>query len=142
MVFFKWKDEYELGLPHIDLQHTMIVNMINELFVSLGSEEADFTAKKTLDKMMLYVEEHFASEETAMQENNYPALEDHLKEHNDFRGKVEKMYRNHQAGDKVAGFELIEFLKDWFQSHIVKVDKEFGKYVYQLSEEARKAFFQ
>ena len=36
MVFFEWKEQYELGLPHIDLQHTMIVNMVNELYMSLA----------------------------------------------------------------------------------------------------------
>lgn len=142
MVFFKWKDEYELGLPHIDLQHTMIVNMINELFVALGSDEVETTTRKTLDKMLMYVEEHFASEETAMRENNYPELEEHLREHAEFRAKVEVLYNRHQADEKVSAFELIEFLKVWFESHIVEVDKRFGIYVNQLSEAARKSFFQ
>jgi len=142
MVFFEWKDEYELGLPHIDLQHTMIVNMMNELFVTLGSSETEETIRKTLEKMLLYVEEHFASEEAAMLENNYPEFDSHFREHEAYRARVKELHQRHHADEKIAAHELIEFLKDWFQNHIAEVDKRFGNYVYTLSEEARIKFFQ
>ena len=140
MVFFKWKDEYELGLPHIDLQHTMIVNMMNELFVDLGSKKAPETIKKTLDKLLLYVEEHFDAEETSMREIAYPDMEAHLREHEKFRKDVEQLIERHKADEYIAASELIEFLKAWLRNHIAEVDKKFGAHVCALSEEAKKSF--
>ena len=128
--------------PAESVTNPTIATVMNELFVTLGSSETDVTIRKTLEKMLLYVEEHFASEEEAMRENKYPDFASHYSEHEAFRAQVKELYHRHQAGEKVAAHELIEFLKEWFQKHIVEVDKRFGNYVYTLSEEARKKFFQ
>ncbi len=141
MVFFQWKEEYELGLPHIDLQHTMIVNMMNELFVDLGSKEAPQTVKRTLGKLLLYVEEHFATEETAMREAAYPDLDAHLVEHEKFRQDVLDLTARHRADEHIAAAEVIEFLKDWLSSHIAEVDRKFGAYVSKRGDEAKEAYF-
>ncbi|PLX98099.1 MAG: hemerythrin [Desulfuromonas sp.] len=141
MVYFKWREEYETGLPQIDLQHTMIVNMINELFVALGSSAADVTAGKNLEKLVLYVEEHFAFEEAEMRQYGYPDLEPHLAEHRRLQAEVRAMYESYQSNQRISAFELIEFLKEWFQQHIAEVDGEFGKHFRKLSEEAQKSFF-
>lgn len=142
MVFFVWKEEYELGVPHIDLQHTMIVNMMNELFVDLGSRKAPETIKKTLDKLLIYVEEHFEAEETAMRETEYSDMLAHISEHEKFREDVLRLTERYQADEKIAAAELIEFLKTWLRNHIAEVDKKFGNYICKQSEEAKKAFFQ
>ena len=142
MVFFEWKDEYELGLPDIDLQHTMIVNMLNELHAAMESGQQIVTAEKTLDKMLLYVAEHFATEEQAMRDNGFPGLDAHMLEHEIFRGKVQALHERHVQGADVASHELIAILMAWLKNHIAEVDQEFGAFVCQKSEEAKKAFFQ
>lgn len=139
MIFFEWQDEYELGLPQIDLQHTMIVNMINELFSALGSAEADYVTRLTLDKLLDYIEEHFAAEESAMREFAYPQIDEHVALHRLLRQQVEGLHRQHHATGRVSGFELIEFLKNWFEKHIVVTDKAFGAHVARCNEAARKA---
>ena len=141
MVFFEWKEQYELGMPHIDLQHTMIVNMINELYMSLETREEEETTSKILEKLLCYVEDHFASEEAAMRENNYPHQDAHLAAHDAFRVKVTRLHHIPLTGGKIAGYELSEFLKDWLLEHIAQVDKAFGVFVSQLSEKAKESFF-
>jgi len=140
MIFFEWKDEYELGLPHIDLQHTMIVNMINELYASLYTGEELSTTDKVLAKLLEYVEDHFAAEELAMRESNYPDQKSHFAKHEGFRKTVNRLHGRHQTGERVAVHELTSFLKDWVKEHIAQDDKAFGIFVFQLSEEARKVF--
>ena len=141
MVFFEWKEQYELGLPHIDLQHTMIVNMINELYMSLETRDEENTTTKILENLLSYVEDHFASEEAAMRENDYPDQDAHFAAHDDFRAKVNQLHHKHQAGEKIAGYALSEFLKDWLLKHIAQSDKAFGVFVLQLSDNAKEAFF-
>ena len=140
MVFFEWKEQYELGLPHIDLQHTMIVNMINELYMSLETREEEDTTSKILEKLLCYVEDHFASEESAMREYNYPDQDAHLAAHNAFRVKVTRLHNRNQAGERIASYDLSEFLKDWLLEHIAQIDKAFGVFVSQLSEKAKEVF--
>lgn len=137
MVFFQWKEEYEIGLPHIDLQHTMIVNMMNELFIDLGSKKSPNTIKKTLDNLLIYIEEHFATEEEAMTEIDYPDLDAHLCEHEKFRADVEELTKRHREEDNIAASELIEFLKNWLRHHIAEVDKKFGIHAIAINEQAR-----
>lgn len=141
MVFFEWKDEYELGLPDIDLQHTMIVNMLNELHVAIEAGDPEETAEKTLAKMLLYVEEHFAAEETAMYNLGFSGYEAHAVEHEVFREKAYALNARHRQGQSVASDELIAILVNWLKNHIAKVDQVFGRFVHEQSEQARKSYF-
>jgi hemerythrin-like metal-binding protein len=141
MVFFEWKDEYELGLPDIDLQHTMIVNMLNELHAAIEAGEAGASIERTLDKMLLYVEEHFSTEENAMRDNGYPDIDTHIVEHDVFRGKVLALHERHHQGSGPGSDELVVVLLGWLKNHIAEVDQEFGRFVHEQSELARKTFF-
>ncbi len=119
----------------------MIVNMMNELFVDLGSKQAPATIKRTLDKLLLYVEEHFDAEEAAMRETGYPDMAAHLLEHEKFRQDVEQLNERHKADESIAASEVIEFLKSWLRNHIAEVDRKFGTHACKLSEEAKEAYF-
>ena len=141
MIFFLWKEEYELGLPQIDLQHTMIVNMINELYASIDAGEEEEATARIFAKLMRWIEDHFAAEEKAMREHDYPDQKAHLAEHEAFRKRAYQLYDRHRAGETIAAYDLANFLKDWLKKHIARVDKNFGAFVFQLNEEARAAFF-
>jgi len=141
MVFFEWKDEYELGLPDIDLQHTMIVNMLNELHVAIESGDPEGIVEKILAKMLLYVDEHFATEETTMKGLGFSGYNAHVVEHEVFRGKVNALNERHQLGQSVATDELIIILINWLKIHIAEVDQEFGRFVHEQSEQSRKSYF-
>jgi len=140
-VFFEWQDAYELGLPDLDLQHTMIVNMLNELHAAMQSGEAESASGKTLEKLLLYVEEHFATEERAMRDNNFPGYEDHVNEHEIFREQVKTLHERHAQGNRIASQELLTILMRWFKDHIAEVDQEFGRHVRDLSDQAKKNFY-
>jgi len=141
MPFFEWKDEYELGLPDIDLQHTMIVNMLNELHASLEDGESDKVAERTLGKMLLYVEEHFNTEECAMRAQGFPGAAAHVVEHEVFRAKVHALHEKHHQESAVASDDLVAILMAWLKNHIAEVDQDFGRFVREQSEQARKKFF-
>lgn len=131
MIFFEWKEEYELDLPHIDLQHTMIVNMLNELYASIQAGGERRVVGKTLDSLLEYVEVHFETEEGFMREYGYPGLDDHFAEHEKLRSRVLQLSERYHDGSGPAATELLEFLREWLQEHIAKVDKAFGTYVHE-----------
>ena len=81
--------------------------------MSLETRGEEDTTSKILEKLLCYVEDHFASEESAMRENNYPDQDAHLAAHEAFRVKVTRLHNRHQAGERIASYELSEFLKDW-----------------------------
>ena len=141
MIFFEWKDAYELGLPDIDLQHTMIVNMLNELHAARKDGESDKVAERTLGKMLLYVEEHFNTEENAMRAQGFPGIEAHIVEHEVFRAKVHALHEKHYQQSAIVSDDLVTILMTWLKDHIAEVDQDFGRFVRERSEEARKKFF-
>ena len=57
-VFFKWIDEYSIGIPEIDEQHRYMFQLANEIQYAEISE-----AEQYADKLYNYTKWHFSSEE-------------------------------------------------------------------------------
>ena len=58
---------------------------------------------------------------------NYPYEEEHLKEHEKLIFKVLKFQNKFDSGEKIMK-ELVEFLKDWLENHLMIYDMKYAKY--------------
>ena len=134
MVLFEWKTDYELDIPQIDDQHKELVRMINDLYASIKDNTSSDAVDKTLNKLMQYVEVHFATEERAMQDRHYRALDSHIQQHDDLRAKVLDLKKEQLQGREIATFELLNFLTDWLKNHIANCDIAFGQFVHKLDQ--------
>ena len=132
MILFLWDKKYETGLAKIDAQHRTMVDMLNELNAAKKTDQAPQVIEQTLNGLLQYTRIHFAEEETAMREVNYPDLDNHRQEHLDLTDQVMLLQQ-----DEPVTFELLNFMSEWLKFHIFGSDRKFGDFVhYQQSVKA------
>ena len=128
-----WDDAFSVGFDVIDDQHKELVKMVNELFEGCehGAAAADQAFFRIIKKAVDYARNHFSDEVKYMIQAEYPEVNEHRKQHDDFMMSVLKAMHEFEAG-KAAPLELALFLKDWLLNHIAKSDKQYAPFLEKL----------
>lgn len=125
MVPVEWKQEYSVGIAEIDGQHKNFINLLNQTFSTLESENRRVDLAKNLEDIIAHANEHFATEEKYFDQFQYPEGETHRREHHRIRTEVVKIKeRFPEEGVAVIG-ELVVLLEDWLLDHIMQYDKKY-----------------
>jgi hemerythrin len=120
-----WKDEYSVGIEKIDQQHRHLFEITNKLIEQAGSPEDSELVSETLTEMVNYAREHFTDEEKLMREYDYPELASHRNQHDYFINTTAELSISFMDSDNTAGDEIVEFLKLWWTTHILKSDMKY-----------------
>lgn len=123
-----WSDKYCLGLDEIDEQHQSLVDIINRIWQSIivkSGSQAIFSLIAELEK---YTLAHFAAEETLMRITDYPGLDRHKQEHQDFVDRVLKEKKQALTSGELS-LDLMYFLRDWLVEHILVSDKNYADFM-------------
>ena len=128
-----WDDAYSVGFELIDNQHKGLVLMTNELFQGCkgGGDIAHDAFMRTIRKAVEYAQTHFYTEEKYMKQTNYPGLETHKMEHENFIEEVKKALVDFESG-KAEPINLARFLKKWLLNHIALSDKQYAPFLAKL----------
>jgi hemerythrin len=118
-----WKDFYSVGEPILDQQHRQIIEIINDLYDALQCEEEQRAIPPLLERIVQYTRNHFQYEERILREIGAPDFDRHKACHD--RMTQDTIQRCGQAGT-VTGRELLQFLQQWWLSHIQSVDKQYA----------------
>ena len=81
-----------------------------------------------LKELQQYVVYHFKTEESLMKMYNYPDLNKHTLEHEGAIQKVNKLVLDYERDLQTVDIELLKFLSDWIQNHILQVDRKYIPY--------------
>lgn len=120
MPIIKWADIYTVGIEQIDEEHKTLIDMINRAFDS-NKDKAETIAQLTED-MKEYAIMHFATENKFMADYGFPEEASHAAMHADFL--------SHSDGENpLEPIQLIKFLADWLNSHILESDKALGEFL-------------
>ncbi|MCH7543703.1 MAG: hemerythrin domain-containing protein, partial [Proteobacteria bacterium] len=72
----------------------------------------------------------FKREEKVMQACGFPHIETHQREHRDFTKRIQDIHvRYHREADVAMTRDLLDFLKDWLNHHILIQDMAYKPYV-------------
>ena len=131
MPLFICKSAYEIKIPEIDLDHRHLVGLINDLYEQMKIGHGYEMIDKVIDQLIDYVGIHFDREESFMRAGNYPAMSDHLAEHDRFRALFEKIRREYleKGADNYLAIELEKSVYRWWEGHIMKTDMAFARIV-------------
>lgn len=129
MAFMIWNNNFKVNIKEIDLQHKKLFDMVNDLHDAMKTGTADEILKPILENMLLYCNTHFATEEKYMILYNYPDFIAHKKAHDDLTTKTKQLYEKLKNRETVLSFDLMIFLKDWLNNHILNVDKKMGSFI-------------
>jgi len=129
MKLIEWKDNYSVNIKLIDEQHKKLIEIINLLYNSMKQGEANRALGEILNDLISYATAHFSTEEKLLDDFDYPEVEFHKEEHQNFIQKITDFKEAFDSGKMGISVDLLEFLKSWLSKHIIKSDKKFGPYL-------------
>jgi len=126
-----WSDSLATGIRLIDTQHKKIVKRIARLFDATDTKRIYLEVRQMLEFLEEYTDAHFGLEEKYMADYAYPEAGFHKEQHEEFRGKMQKLF-NMDAESlkslKTAAY-LQHELQVYFSEHIGIIDSALGRFL-------------
>lgn len=135
MTQLDWDDYMSVGIEDIDRQHKDLTAAINRLYEAvIHGDESKIPAarQRALDDLQLYVDQHFLTEESFLEEVAYPALEEHRALHRDFSRQVESFRADLQRGNLLRTADLVKTMLKWFREHLLEEDRKYADFLSRL----------
>jgi hemerythrin len=129
MTFFEWKDDYSVGIEGIDSQHKIIIMIMNELFQAIKNKTERIIIDDVINELVKYSIYHFDLEEKMFSKYRYNDKEKHLIEHEHFIEKIESIMMSNKNDDLDVSLDILYYLRNWFQNHIMETDMDYCKYL-------------
>ena len=130
-----WHDDYSVGLEQIDAHHRLILRIINNVYAAMRTGDADGTVKKFLGDLKTYTVIHFHFEESIIRAAGYPGdlLDEHCAVHRKMTAKTTALVTDWEH-ERTLPQEALDFLKQWWITHIRKKDMEYAPWVRENRE--------
>lgn len=128
---FEWRNEYSVQIGSVDAQHKMLFSIAQELYAAMGEGRSKASLARILDRLVQYTKVHFAHEERLMQLHVYPSYEAHKAEHEALTRKVLQFQQDFLQGKVSMSVQLLQFLRDWLDKHILGSDQRYGPFLRQ-----------
>ena len=129
MAFMSWKEEFETNVWEVDTQHRKLLDLLNRLFDAMKVGKGKDVLGPILKELINYTVYHFGTEERLFQQHGYPGLEKHKKEHDDLTRKALELKSAFESGNQTITIEVLNFLRNWLNVHILQEDKKFGPFL-------------
>jgi hemerythrin len=129
MGIIKWQDIYEVHVDEIDEQHKKLVSLVNAMAEAMRAGKGKTVVGKVLKELVEYTAYHFETEERFFREHEYPEYDAHRKMHQDLTQRAKELRRTFDLGKPLVTAQVMQFLSDWLNKHIVEEDRKFGRYM-------------
>lgn len=119
MTFVTWSSEFETGIPFIDADHKLLVNLINQAHTCIKQQEETSVLSSVFTALFDYTEYHFSREEKMMELADYEGVTGHKKAHRYLAQQVadlERIFRTELG--QVNARDVRNFLNSWLLEHI------------------------
>jgi hemerythrin len=127
MDLIKWRKSYETGIDSMDVQHQILIELINILYKVIRKEKSSEVINEVLNEMTKYAENHLLKEEALLAANGYPDLDNHIDIHQGYLDKMKTLMAESKKENQATDTYL--FLRQWWMGHIVAVDKKYGEFL-------------
>jgi hemerythrin-like metal-binding protein len=129
VTLIEWNAGVSVGFGPIDEQHKRLFDVMNDLDEAVQAGMGDAITSQLFAELTDYFVEHFETEEQYMIEYVYPSYSPQKEQHDFFVSKVKEFKARADAGQQRVAEEVLTFLRDWFLNHILKLDKELGRFL-------------
>lgn len=129
MPFIEWTQKHSVAVPDMDQQHRRLFELANVLHEAMRAGRGTAALSACLDDLYNYTSGHFAAEEDFMKRVHYPLLGEHILEHRQLQQKVEQLRRKLAAGEPVLTMDVMDFVRDWLDKHIMETDARYGRFM-------------
>lgn len=129
-----WSQIFETGIDTIDVQHQLLIDLINKASHLLRQEHSLENLQSIVNDMIRYTQYHFETEENLMHTHEYAIhmpkdYEMHIEEHCKFSTQVLDIHTQIREGTTIEREEIVNFLCEWLIDHIHHTDKKLGKFL-------------
>jgi|TARA_B100000315_G_scaffold234132_1_gene247877 hemerythrin len=130
MTFLPWSDDYKVNIRVIDNEHRALFDLVNALHQEISHGKGEQIIGSTLGALIRYTDEHLSNEEKYMRQCGFPGLARHVTEHERFAQTVRRYKQQFDADpDSLNTDNLLNTLKNWITSHVLKSDQEMAPYL-------------
>jgi hemerythrin-like metal-binding protein len=129
MALITWNEKFSVNITEIDSQHKKLIELINELHEAMKVAKGQDVMGNILSELVNYTVYHFGTEEKLFQKHGYAEYITHKKEHDDLTKQVVAAADKFNKGGNIITVEVMNFLKDWLQKHILTVDKRYAPFL-------------
>jgi hemerythrin-like metal-binding protein len=121
-----WSISYASFVREIDDEHKEIFEELAEFQRLCAGGAKPPAVRKSAERLMTRLTDHFAHEERLMRAARYDSLKWHRKLHLAAKWRTESFVDRLLEGDPSAAEELVEYLADWLQGHTRVADRMMG----------------
>ena len=129
MKYFQWTDALRVNIEEIDLQHQELIKIVNDLAMAIKIGKGDDILNEILAQLKEYAIIHFATEERLLKGHGYPDLENHKKEHSEFKDYVLKLNGEFCTEKSFHPEHVANYLKNWITNHIQGTDRQYSSFL-------------
>jgi len=132
-----WTDAMRVGIDDIDKDHQTLISLVNRTSIETATDTA---IDGLIDELIAYTDYHFKREETIMEVCANPGLEEHARQHREFRDKINAFaieWRDDR--DPKSLKRLRRYLTNWLFEHVINVDRDVVLNIRGKEKKIRKA---
>jgi len=122
VTIIRWTDAMSVGIDDLDNDHRVLIDLMNQLACA-DMRHDHITQEAVLDELVDYTVFHFEREEQHMEQAGFPGLAAHRRVHAELAEQVFAIRRKLVSSARnELGDEVLAFLSNWLQEHILKTD--------------------
>jgi hemerythrin len=124
-------DQELTGIQSLDEQHRQLLNLVDRAVAVENSHLGPTWFREALSTFVEYAQYHFAAEEHMMQLAEYPELNVHRQEHDDFRLEASELIdaARRDADSTPVRERLITLCSTWVSLHVTQADKALADFM-------------
>ncbi|TRZ90649.1 MAG: guanylate cyclase [Rhodocyclaceae bacterium] len=125
-----WRDEYAHGQAVLDAEHKNLLADMNALARAVNVNDLNLTAP-LLAQIQFAATHDFAIEKELMQEDEYPFIDLHIRQHQRFFEYFGELRREMELGNAnrvYLAFRVRRLLTGWLINHILSADRHYSHY--------------
>ena len=128
---FEWTEAMSTGIEEIDNEHRTLFAWINRLSEANATGTGEHEVMRVLSFLGIYASKHFAHEEDCFARHVCPHAELNRKAHREFVTHFAHVKAECEAHGvtETKALELQEWLGQWLQNHILRVDSTIWPFV-------------
>ncbi|WP_448188725.1 bacteriohemerythrin [Azospirillum sp. sgz301742] len=129
-LYMPWTEDLAMGNDDIDNDHMILVGLLNRVHENVRKGRSSGVVGEVVEQLLAYTTLHFGHEEQMMRDTAYPALAEHIAQHEALKARGLELGERVKGGHAPsAGDDLLRLVSDWLREHIQKHDKRFGEYL-------------
>ena len=124
----RWDNKFEVGIPRIDHEHQVFVDLIQNISEANQQAENRERISRLLTEIHKYADFQFFSEENLMLDVGFPEYRHHCQEHATLLALLNDKIYIYRNGE-ISLEQVVEFLFEWFALHTTQSDQKIARFI-------------